>query len=239
MGVIDEFGTEPSSLQNADLVVICTPVDQIARDVEMVLDAVSDTALVTDAGSVKEAIADAAIRNSPHSARYIPAHPLAGSHLTGFENAMPNLYENRMCVITPTRENRADDVAAVHRFWRGLGMRTCEMSAQEHDRILALTSHLPHLAAAVVAGLVDESMLEFAAGGYRDTTRVAAGDPGIWTAIFRENRPQMLASIDRMVSSLEDFKTALESDDTSAMMEFLSSAKRKRELFRDQGSHSE
>lgn len=239
LGVIDDFGTEPSALKNADLVVICTPVDQIARDVQMALGAIPETALVTDAGSVKGAIVDSVFQNAPRSVQYVPAHPLAGSHLTGFEHSTPTLYVNRMCVITPTSQNRKEDVAAIHQFWRGLGMRTCEMSAEEHDQILALTSHLPHLAAAVVASMVEEPMLEFAAGGYRDTTRVAAGDPGLWTAIFRENRSQMIEAIDRMMRSMGEFRNALATDDTAAMKEFLSSAQRKRERYRDQGQSGE
>jgi prephenate dehydrogenase len=161
-GVIDEIAIAPSEMSNSDLIIVCTPVDQIADDVCKLLDATRSPTLITDVGSVKSAILHKVQQQSSEAARFIGGHPLAGSHLTGFENADPQLYEDRTCVLTPAPRNKIEAVEALRRFWTSLGMRVINISADEHDRILALTSHLPHLAASALAGIIDEEFLDFA-----------------------------------------------------------------------------
>lgn len=165
-GVIDEIATTPEALRNADLIVVCTPVDRIAEDVLTILRATDGTpALVTDAGSVKNKLQQA-VDTEYSCERYIGAHPLAGSHHTGFEHASANLFLTRMCIVSPRDYPEiSPEASRICRFWEQIGMKVKTMSAAEHDRILALTSHLPHLTASAVASIIAPDVLTFAATG--------------------------------------------------------------------------
>ena len=166
--------------------------------------------LITDAGSVKQKVCEA-VGNLPDcGACYVPAHPLAGSEKQGYEHARADLFEGRVCVICPptpasqlvTAQQVASQLVAsqlvaaqrdsavrrVEQFWRDLGCRTLRMSPVEHDRALALTSHLPHLAAAMIASLLPPGAESLAATGFRDVTRIAGGDPELWVEILSGNR---------------------------------------------------
>ncbi|MCA8997121.1 MAG: prephenate dehydrogenase [Planctomycetaceae bacterium] len=230
-GVIDFYVTELSELSTADLVVICTPVNRIAKDVITALDALPADCLVTDAGSIKESLVHAVEEAQPENGRFLGAHPLAGSHQTGFENADPALYNGRLCVVTPTSTTHPNTVERVEGFWKALGMRVERMSPAEHDRVLAMTSHLPHLAASALAGLVDEEMLSFAASGFRDTTRVAAGDPDLWTAIFSENSRQVVDVTQLLIDKLQLLCDAISSGDQHALRQHLAEAQTLRRRF--------
>jgi prephenate dehydrogenase len=237
-GVIDEFSTSPGALSEADLIVVCTPVNRIADDIVLALEQSSERALVTDAGSVKGSIVVEVNRRSSAAVRYFPAHPLAGSHHTGFEHADADIFTGRLCVMTPTPGNSEAGIARVQTFWKGLGMRVRLLPADEHDRILALTSHLPHLAAAALAELVPPDHLEFAATGFRDTTRVAAGDPELWAAIFDRNTTQLTAGLDSLIHSLTSFREALVHNRSTDILNFLQRARNLRLQFRDADSQT-
>jgi prephenate dehydrogenase len=236
LGVIDEFSTSPEACSTVELVVVCTPVNRIADDVAQALQNTPETVLVTDAGSVKASIVADVERQSSQSARYVPAHPLAGSHSTGFEHANADLYNGRLCVLTPTPANTASGIARVRALWEGLGMRIQVLAPDAHDRILALTSHLPHVGAAALADLVTPDQLEFAATGFRDTTRVAAGDPELWTAIVERNSAQLTAGIDALIDSLTAFREALINNQTENVRSFFQRAQRLRSQFHDADS---
>lgn len=233
-GIIDEFASDPAALQTADLVVVCTPVDRIAGDVLSALSATASNTLVTDAGSVKAAIVQTVEeRGAGREVRFVGAHPLAGSHAAGFEHADPNLYAGRLCVVTPGNAARRAAVAVISSFWSSLGMRVRELAPEEHDRLLAVTSHLPHLAAAAVAGLIAPEYLEFASSGYRDTTRIAAGDPELWSAIFTLNAEPVMDVTDQLIASLQDFRQLLAQGNRDDLSAYLRRASQQRRCFRD------
>lgn len=233
-GIIDGFASDATALQQADLVVVCTPVDRIAGDVLSALSVTDSHTLVTDAGSVKAAIVQAVDeRGAGRGDRFVGAHPLAGSHAAGFEHADPNLYAGRLCVVTPGNAARRAAVDVISAFWNALGMRVRELSPQEHDRVLALTSHLPHLAAAAVAGLVAPEYLEFASTGYRDTTRIAAGDPELWSAIFTLNAQPVMGVTDQLIASLQEFRRTLAHGSRDDLIAYLRHASEQRRCFRD------
>src|SRR5206468_2944891 len=147
----------------------------------------------------------------------VGSHPLAGSEKRGADHADARLFEGRLTVVTQTP---GADPAAVERtctFWRALGSRVQLMSPEDHDRALALTSHLPHLLAAALAGVLPPELNDLTATGFRDTTRVAAGDPSLWTAIFAQNRAAMLDSLRLLAGRLEEFRAALEAGDAAAL----------------------
>src|SRR5262249_7741347 len=145
--------------------------------------------------------------------RFVGAHPLAGSEKKGAEYAHPDLFVQRWTVLTPTPMTAVDALAAVQSFWQALRARVRLMTPEDHDRALAMTSHLPHLLASALAGMLPDDWRELTATGFRDTTRVAAGDPEIWTPIFRHNRAAVLAALADLEDRLQKIRTALAHND--------------------------
>jgi len=232
-GLLTAVTTSPEEIADADLIIVCTPVDRLAVDLCMLLEQTSASTLITDVGSVKGSIVQQVRTNSSHASRFIPAHPIAGSHLQGFEHADPDLCQNRLCILSPLAENLPADVQTVRTFWQSIGMRVTELAVEEHDRILALTSHLPHLAASITAAMVHESWLQYAATGYRDTTRVAAGDPELWTAIFTENTDQLAAATDQFINLLTSFRNSLKAGQKAEIQALLKLGQTRRSHFCD------
>jgi prephenate dehydrogenase len=230
VGAIDEAFLElGEAARGADLMVFCTPVDRIAAQV---LDAAPHCApetLLTDAGSTKETIVRAIDGNLPRGVAFVGSHPLAGSEKRGPEHADANLFQGRLTVLTPTA---ATDPAALQRVaacGQALGSRTCVMPPADHDRALALTSHLPHLLAAALAGILPSEWQPLTASGFRDTTRIAAGDPTLWTAIFAANRPALLMALARFDERFAAFKQALQAGDSATLHDLLIQAKEVRD----------
>lgn len=230
LGVIDEFTTDPEEgASQAEVIVVATPVDCIAHDVIRMHRTLPDTGWMTDAGSVKEQIVRQIGQELGEGHRFIGAHPLAGSEKTGFENARSDLYEGAMVVLTPDPETESRFTQSAQHFWQALGAKVVEMSASEHDQILARTSHLPHLVSAAMAAQIRPSDFPFASTGFGDTTRIAAGDPDLWTAIFRLNREATLASGQLFLQTVQDFLEAIKQDDQTTLQELLKNSKQLRD----------
>jgi cyclohexadieny/prephenate dehydrogenase len=230
VGAIDEGSLDlAAAVRHAQLVVFCSPVDAIADQVLAAAPHCPLGTLLTDAGSTKAAIVARLDGRLPDDVAFVGSHPLAGSEKRGPEHADADLFEGRVTVVTPGPHT---DPAAVERtaaFWRALGARVRLMPPEEHDRALALTSHLPHLVAAALAGTLPDSLHELAATGFRDTTRVAAGDPALWTAIFAQNRGAVLQALQRLGDRVGEFRAALEAEDWTALTTLLTQAKKVRD----------
>jgi prephenate dehydrogenase len=187
--------------------------------------------LATDAGSIKAAICrDVGPAPAP-GVTFIGAHPLAGSERQGFEHASPDLFAGRRCVVTPAGNEHGAAVERIADFWRRLGSDVHFLSPDEHDAVLARTSHVPHVVAAALATLPAERDLLFAATGFRDATRIAAGDPALWAAILRDNRQNVAGSLTQLIERCEEYRTAIESGDSAALVRLLIEAKRRRDAF--------
>jgi len=229
-GAIDEGLLDVSAaVRQAQLAVFCTPVDRIADQVLAAAPGCAAGTLLTDAGSTKSAIVRAVEGRMPDGVAFVGSHPLAGSEKRGPEHADPDLFEGRLTVVTPTPRTDPAAVECVSAFWRALGSPVRLMDPDEHDRALALTSHLPHLVAAALAGILPVELYPLTASGFRDTTRVAAGDPSIWTGIFAQNRAAVLGALDRLAERLEQFRAGLKADDRAALSELLAEAKKVRD----------
>ncbi|MFP6769936.1 MAG: prephenate dehydrogenase/arogenate dehydrogenase family protein [Planctomycetaceae bacterium] len=229
-GLIDEGSTDFATAASAELSIVCTPVDRIANDVRSLAAVVPRESLLTDAGSTKqllcEELADLDGREGPV---FLGSHPLAGSERQGFENANADLFVDRVCVLTPLETTPTESLAALETFWQSLGARVVQRSPLDHDRVLAHTSHLPHLLAAALVGMLTENEGELAATGFRDTTRIAAGDPSLWVPILRHNATAVIEALATLDGQLEKFSRSLEQDDTETLQKLLEEAKRKRE----------
>ena len=177
LGAIDECHLDlPSALRDAEVVIFCTPVSRIALQIQDAANLCPPGALLTDAGSTKRDLVQTVEANLPASARFVGGHPLAGSEKKGPEFADADLFVDRWTVLTPTEKTPVSAVEDARDFWQALGARVRLMSPEDHDRALALTSHLPHLIAASLAGILPENLRDLTATGFRDTTRVASGD---------------------------------------------------------------
>ena len=232
LGAIDRGTTElQDGVASAQVVVVCTPVNRVAEDVRRAAEAAPDQVLITDAGSTKRQIVEAVERQPRPASVFVGAHPIAGSERRGVSNARADLFDGRPCAITATPRTRAERLRRALEFWTAIGCRVLEMGPAEHDEILAYTSHLPHAIAAALASSVPADWLALAAGAYRDGTRVAAADAGLWTAIFRENRGPLLKALDSLQNRLADFKYALMTDDEQAIRGWWEQAKQRRDLF--------
>jgi prephenate dehydrogenase len=217
------------AVRRAEVAVFCTPVTLIAEQVRAAAAHCAPDTLLTDAGSTKAAIVRALDGHLPPCVSFVGSHPLAGSEKRGPDHADADLFEGRVTVVTPTPQT---DPAAVERttaFWRGLGSRVVFMGPEEHDRALALTSHLPHLLASALAGLLPPELGELTATGFRGTTRIAAGDPALWTGIFLQNRAALLESLGALQQQLDQFKAALTAADQATIDALLAHGKRIRD----------
>src|SRR5262249_47346114 len=188
--------------------VFCTPVDQIAQQVLAAAPACPADTLITDAGSTKGQIIKAIDGRLPAGVAFVGSHPLAGSEKRGPEHADADLFQDRLTIITPTPRSDPAAVERTRAFWQALGSRVHLMSPEDHDRALALTSHVPHLLACALVGILPAELAELTASGFRDTTRIAAGDPGLWKAIFEHNRPAILAALVTFTDRLEQYRQA-------------------------------
>ena len=224
-GLIDEVATDIASVATrADVIVFCTPVDRVAEGVRQAARTARPDTLMTDAGSVKQPICDAVA----DIVNFVGAHPIAGSHRQGFEAADAQLYEGRLCVLTPLESSPMPMVSRLDRLWKGVGMRTTRMSPSEHDQALAMTSHLPHLVAAALAQTLSVENRPLTGTGFRDTTRIAAGDPQLWTGILMQNAQHVAAGIEAVQQQLQKYRAALRDGNTDQILNLLKDGQQQR-----------
>ncbi len=213
----------------ADLVVVCTPVGHIAEDVRNAARYCREGTLITDVGSAKSTLVDALDEGLPQDCRFLGGHPLAGSEKGGAAHASADLFDGRVAIITPTKNTRAEDFDLIERFWEGLGSVVIKMSAEEHDQALAMTSHLPHIAAAALAATVPERLFRLSGPGLRDTTRLAASDPNLWLQIVAQNRDHVLSALEQYGAKLAALHAAIRDDNQTELNRFLTLAKKSRD----------
>jgi prephenate dehydrogenase len=232
-GAVDRVTTMLSDgVRDCDLVVVATPVGAV---VDTVLEAARYCApgsLISDGGSTKAKIVEELDRRLGTSSKvhFVGSHPLAGDHRTGPVHARADLFVDRTVVVTPTTASDHGAVVRTCQLWRGLGARVVTMLPDEHDRKLAATSHLPHLVASALAATTPEDASPLAAGGWRDTTRVAASDPALWRPIFATNRQHVLDALDHFEHTVARFRRALATSDDAELEALLREAKRVRDV---------
>jgi prephenate dehydrogenase len=229
LGILDMTCTGAAeAVASADLVVICTPVDHIAALVLATAPHCRPGTLLMDVGSTKADIVKAVDGRLPASVAFVGSHPLAGSEKHGPEHADADLFVGRLVVLTPNGAAE-DALGRAAAFWQALGARIRLLDAAEHDRALALTSHLPHLVATALAGTVPPELFDLTATGFEDTTRLAAGRPDVWAPIFLANRDAVLAGLDTFRARLDLFRGALEAGDRARVVQLLTQAQQLRD----------
>jgi prephenate dehydrogenase len=227
-GLADHVSTDAAEVaKGADAIVLCVPVDRLAGLAAEIAPAVAPHALVTDVGSVKAPVVEALEAVFGPGGNYIGSHPMCGSEEAGLGAARADLYEGALCVITPTATSAPARTAEADALWRSVGGRVLEMEPSLHDRAAAFASHVPHIAAAALVEAIcaeDGSFRALCAGGFRDTTRIASGSPDLWTAILSQNRGETSRALGSLIAVLEDFRRALDANDTADLARLLASA---------------
>ena len=224
---VDTVTTElTEGLRGSDLIVLCTPVELVPVLVQRIVEFVDtqqNRPVLTDVGSTKSMLvntieAQLSERGSA-AVSFVGGHPMAGSHETGVDAALATLFENATCILTPTKNTDADSLQLVKNLWEFVGAMPHLLSPETHDLLIGAASHLPHLMASLLANTVanveteGHKALDFTATGFRDSTRIAAGSPDLWTGIFTQNNDVLLSLIDDIVDNLTEFKTLLQTDD--------------------------
>lgn len=236
LGVVDRATTDLSeAVREADLVILCTPIAQMPELAKRMLPSLKPGAIVTDVGSVKGVVVESleSILNGA-GAHFVGSHPMAGGEKTGASAARADLFENAVCVVTPSAISDSSAVARVENFWRALGARTLRLAPEIHDELVSRSSHLPHILAAALASYVldpaaakEQSLV--CATGFRDTTRIASGSPEMWRDIALANRANLARTLDEFIGDLQAFQRALKTDDAPAVSRFFRTAKQRRD----------
>ncbi len=222
-GVDAELTGNPSeAVSEADVVILCVPIEAMAGLVHEFRDALKPAALVTDVGSVKGSVVRDIEPLLENRALWIGSHPMAGSERAGFAAARADLFEGATVILTPTKQTSRDAQRRAEKFWKALGSNLAVLSPEKHDQTVAAISHIPHLvAAALVNHAVIFGDLDLAAGGFRDTTRVASGSPELWAEIFLANSEATSFQVNRLIAQLMALETVLKNPDKAAAKSLL------------------
>ncbi len=228
----------PEAVGEADLVVVCSPVETIHPLVESIASHLQDGALVTDVGSTKSLIVRNCHTVMPKGRQFVGSHPMAGSEKSGLAHARADLFGGKTCFVTPLVDSNEQAVETILKFWRALDMEVATVSPERHDEIVAHISHLPHVLASVLCSFLstkDPGWRNFAGNGLRDTTRVAAGNPDIWKSIFEQNREEIARAISQFENELQSLKSAITNGQTFDILNHLERGKAYREYLRPAG----
>ena len=241
LGVIDDFTLDlNAAIEQADILVLCTPTLVAANMLEHILPAVAqrdDGPVITDAASVKGNLLERALAVAgTMPARLVLGHPIAGSERSGVEASSADLYRDHRVILTPVEGNDPDAVALVREMWASTGAEVVEMTVADHDAVLAATSHLPHVLAYALVDALAQSpasndIFRFAAGGFRDFTRIASSDPAMWRDIAIANRSALLDAIDSFSAHLAHLREAVAAQDADLLHDTFSAAKKARDEF--------
>jgi prephenate dehydrogenase len=230
VGAVDEITQDPAEASaGADLVILCTPVGTFNDILGRIAPGLSPGSIVTDVGSTKRSVVVAAAKFLPPTAHFVGSHPMAGSEKRGVEFARADLLKGAQCLVTPTPATDSSAIEAIQTFWQKLGMQVTQLSPQDHDRLVADISHLPHAVAAALVAMQTDSSLKLAGRGFLDATRIAGGDGGLWRDILLDNHDNIRSGIERLQGTLTTLLRRLDEKDANGLREWLDAAAVRRE----------
>ena len=236
LGVIDSWTLNPcEAAKDADLIFLATPVGAFEPVLKSIADCVSEETIITDGGSCKRSVVDAAVvALGKVPRRFVPGHPIAGKEKSGVQHADAKLYVDHKVILTPLDDTDLDAVATVKTMWETCGADVQMLEVEQHDRVLAATSHLPHVLAYALVETVAKTtyvseIFDFAAGGFRDSSRVSSSDPTMWRDICQYNRDAILEVTSSYREKLESLEKLIETGDTDGLFELFSRAKATRD----------
>jgi len=230
-----------AAVADADLVVLCVPVGAMEAVAGELAECLKPGAVVSDVGSCKASVQRALAAALPEAA-VIPAHPVAGTEQSGPDAGFAALFQQRWCILTPPADAPANKVVDLRALWEALGAHVEIMDAQHHDRVLAVTSHLPHLIAYTIVGTASDleevtrgEVIKYSAGGFRDFTRIAASDPTMWRDVFLHNKDAVLEMLQVFSEDLTRLQRAIRRDDGEALFDLFSRTRAIRRSIIEQG----
>ncbi|MCU7846285.1 MAG: prephenate dehydrogenase/arogenate dehydrogenase family protein [Candidatus Thiodiazotropha sp. (ex Monitilora ramsayi)] len=240
LGIVDSYTHDPAeAVEGADMVLLAVPLGAMQGTLSRIRDHLPPDAVVTDAGSVKgSVINDLQVVYGEVPEWFVPGHPIAGTERSGADAAFASLYRNRRVILTPTGETDTKALSRVEQMWRQCGAEITCMSVQHHDEILAATSHLPHmLAFSLVDSLArlkeNDEIFRYAAGGFRDFTRIASSNPVMWRDICLANQEKLSTMLTRFADELHELAATLEAGDSEGLLQIFERAKQARDRYID------
>jgi len=240
LGVIDTYSHDiGEAVEGADLIFLAVPLGAIRAAFEAMKGHLADNAIITDAGSVKgSVIRDCGAVFGSMLPNFVPGHPIAGTEQNGVEASFAELYQNRRVILTPVCQTNESAIALVHAAWRYCGAEVTRMFAVDHDRILAATSHLPHMLAYALVDMLarmddKEEMFRYAAGGFRDFTRIASSNPVMWRDICVANKDQLATLVEDFAAELQLLATSIRAGEHQQLEQIFENAKSTRDSFID------
>lgn len=233
--IIDEISSRiEDAVGDADLIIIATPISKITKVASQIKDHLKPGAIVTDVGSAKKKIVEQMEKILPEGVVFIGGHPMAGSENEGVLSATPELFRNAFYVLTPTDKTSTQPLLTLHSLFTRMGSKVITISPHEHDQIVALISHMPHVLSANLVDFIDDeqkklkNLFKLCAGGFRDMTRIAASNPKMWVDITLENKEEIINVIDGYIKYLVNFKQSLAAKDSNYIRDHYLKAKEAR-----------
>ena len=230
------------AVNGADLIILATPLSTFKPIITEIAPFLKKGSVVTDTGSAKFTVLEELKDLIPEEVEFIPGHPIAGTEESGPDSGFPELFENRWCILTPTKDNSEESIKSIKYFWELLGSKVEIMDALHHDKVLAITSHIPHLIAYNIVGtandlanVTDSEVVKYSAGGFRDFTRIAASDPKMWSDIFTYNSEAVLEMLDLFSNDLIKLKESILKKDTNMLFSSFEKTRNVRKRIIDAG----
>jgi len=232
--IVDDSNSDTKKMtEGSDLIIIATPLSSYENVILKIKDSLKNGSILTDVGSVKENVIGLIEKNVPKNVSWISSHPIAGTEESGPEAGFSELFENRWCILTPSKKANDKDIKLLETFWKKIGSKVDIMDAQQHDYILSITSHIPHLIAYNIVNTTlntqdkkESDVIKYSAGGLRDFTRIAASNPIMWRDIFIQNKKNTSNMIDNFIVNLEELKKAIENEDGKKLEEIFTKTKK-------------
>ena len=239
--IVDDSSSDTQKMVNdSDLIIIATPLSSYENVILKIKNSLKNGMILTDVGSVKERVISLVEKAIPKDVSWIPSHPIAGTEESGPEAGFSELFKNRWCILTPSKKAKEKDINTLKSFWKKIGSKVDIMDAKQHDYILSITSHIPHLVAYNIVNTSintqeekQSAIIKYSAGGLRDFTRIAASNPIMWRDIFIQNKTNTSKEIEKFIANLEDLKNAIENEDGKKLEEiFIKTKKIRKEIIR-------
>ena len=232
--IVDDSSSDTQKMvKNSDLIIIATPLSSYENVILKIRNSLKNGTILTDVGSVKERVISLVEKAIPNDVSWISSHPIAGTEESGPEAGFLELFKNRWCILTPSKKAKEKDINILKSFWKKIGSKVDVMDAKQHDYILSITSHIPHLVAYNIVNTSiniqeekQSAIIKYSAGGLRDFTRIAASNPIMWRDIFIQNKANTSKEIEKFIANLEDLKNAIENEDGKKLEEIFTKTKK-------------
>ena len=245
--IVDDSSSDTKKMaEGSDLIIIAAPLSSYEDIISKIKNSLKSGTILTDVGSVKENVINLIEKDVPANVSWISSHPIAGTEESGPEAGFSELFKNRWCILTPSKKAQEKDIKLLEAFWKKIGSKVDIMEAKQHDYILSITSHMPHLIAYNIVNtslnIQDEKesvIVKYSAGGLRDFTRIAASNPIMWRDIFIQNKKNTSKMIDKFIEGLEDLKKAIENEDGKKLEEIFTKTKKIRKEIVEAGQDVE